>query len=379
MANFRVTTRKNLDNTTSHTAWVTQKASRFNKVFRGGFRKNLTFQTRLQAEIWGQELTAALESGEDVTPYLSANKPVSFVLRKILESDSNSKSLSQQQANALERLADYEVFVKKSSCMLTPYDIKQVVSQMTSDGCSPSTCKWYLDNLSSALESAETACGIKATNKAIVAARPSLKKLKLIGDSTARVRIVTYDEYDSILNHCVGLRSNERIKTPYAEIFRFATSLGLREGEHEKLDWKDVDLDKMRGGRNATIVIHNHKDNNTAEGTTTTIPLTIEAYNVLMQLGPKTKGRIFPYNFDSVARMFRKFFAKLDIVDLQFRDFRRTAITELALSGLSLQEVAVISRHRDLKVLEKHYIQIDAYKVAKKLQRLPNAGLMTNW
>ena len=85
---------------------------------------------------------------------------------------------------------------------------------------------------------------------------------------------------------------------------------------------------------------------------------------------PVTDERILPYNAESVSAAFQRACNRLGIVDLHFHDLRHEGITSLFESGLSIEEVAMISGHRSWAMLRR-YTHLSATTLAEKM----NAGI----
>lgn len=81
-------------------------------------------------------------------------------------------------------------------------------------------------------------------------------------------------------------------------------------------------------------------------------------------------ARILPYNAESVSAAFQRACNRLGIVDLHFHDLRHEGITRLFESGLSIEEVAVISGHRSWAMLHR-YTHLSAVTLAEKMNANP--------
>jgi integrase len=104
----------------------------------------------------------------------------------------------------------------------------------------------------------------------------------------------------------------------------------------------------------------------TKNGHPRTIPLTPAAMLQLQALAPDFTGRLIPTSASAVKQAWRRLQKRADISDLHFHDLRHEAITRLFEYGLSLPEVALISGHRDPRMLFR-YTHLRAEDVAKKL------------
>jgi len=156
-------------------------------------------------------------------------------------------------------------------------------------------------------------------------------------------------ELDALLHGCTLGR------TPLlAPVIQFAIETGMRRGEIVSATWDNVDLDK----RTLHIPI-------TKNGHARTIPLTPKAVELLADL-PRTDDRVFPITGNAIRLAWVRLKKRVGIVDLRFHDLRHEAISRFFEMGLSVPEVALISGHRDPRMLFR-YTHLRAEDVGKKL------------
>jgi integrase len=139
---------------------------------------------------------------------------------------------------------------------------------------------------------------------------------------------------------------------------RFALETAMRRGELAAMKWRDVDLHRC------LLIIPETKT-----GTPRTIPLSSRAMNVLREL------RAHPTSIDGVVftrrpPYFTERFAaarkRAGIEDLRFHDLRHEAVSRLFERGLNVMEVATISGHQDLRMLNR-YTHLRPEDLLKKL------------
>lgn len=129
---------------------------------------------------------------------------------------------------------------------------------------------------------------------------------------------------------------------------------GLRRGEALALEWSRIDLD----GRVALIP-------NTKNGRPRTIPLTDGAIDLLTRL-PRTGALVFPISAVALRQGWQRLLARTGIVDLRLHDLRHEAISRFAEMGLNMPELALISGHRDYRMLQR-YTHLRPSDLARKL------------
>jgi integrase len=68
----------------------------------------------------------------------------------------------------------------------------------------------------------------------------------------------------------------------------------------------------------------------------------------------RRKVRFFPYNSKSVGTAFRRACADADVRDLHFHDLRHEGTSRLFEVGLSIEQVALVTGHKDWKMLRRY-------------------------
>jgi integrase len=109
------------------------------------------------------------------------------------------------------------------------------------------------------------------------------------------------------------------------------------------------------------LLIRDRKDPRRKRGNNQRIPLLrvtgYDAYAIIEEqrrfLG-RGRGRIFPYNGRSVGTAFRRECRELKIEDLHFHDLRHEATSRLFEAGFSIEQVALITGHKDWKMLRRY-------------------------
>ncbi|RAM64943.1 hypothetical protein RB24_09905 [Herbaspirillum rubrisubalbicans] len=144
-------------------------------------------------------------------------------------------------------------------------------------------------------------------------------------------------------------------------VILFAIETAMRQGEIVSLDWRHIDLDK----RTAHLP-------DTKNGDHRTVPLSMRAIALLRRLAlieptPDRAGPVFPgVTGEAVKRAFQNARKRAGIEDLRFHDLRHEAVTRLFEKGLHPIEVASISGHKDMRMLQR-YTHLEASKLALKL------------
>ena len=79
----------------------------------------------------------------------------------------------------------------------------------------------------------------------------------------------------------------------------------------------------------------------------------------IIQRQPRVSPRIFPYKARTIGTYFTRAVAAAGIDDLHLHDLRHEAISRLFAAGFRIEQVALVSGHRDWQML-KRYTHIQA-------------------
>ncbi|SIT08608.1 Phage integrase family protein [Insolitispirillum peregrinum] len=146
-------------------------------------------------------------------------------------------------------------------------------------------------------------------------------------------------------------------ETPYIwDVIDFAIQTAMRQSEILGLLWHRIDTERR---------IAHFPD--TKNGFARDVPLTSKAAGILIEHGADGLARPFPYTVRMVQWAWRRTLQRAGIGDLHFHDLRHEGISRLFEKGLSIPEVAVVSGHRDFRMLAR-YTHLRAIDVGRKLE-----------
>jgi integrase len=194
--------------------------------------------------------------------------------------------------------------------------------------------------------------GISAPVEPINLARIALARLGLVGKGNERDRRPTQDELDRIIG---ALEANDRQQIPVCRIVRFAVATAMRQSEIVRVEWRDFDASTRM------LLIRDRKDPRKKKGNDQKIPLLdISGYDACKIIEEQERysnsreGRIFPYNGRSIGSAFRRQCRDLAIEDLHFHDLRHEGTSRLFEAGFSIEQVALVTGHKDWKMLRRY-------------------------
>jgi len=177
----------------------------------------------------------------------------------------------------------------------------------------------------------------------------------------ARERRLLPGELDLLLKACASTR-NEWLRIGIL----LAVETGMRRGELLSVRWDDVCFES------STLLIRETKN-----GHARRIPLTDRAHTLLREReGHRDTSQtlVFPISANAFRQCWERCRRKVaehhpGIRDLRFHDFRHEAVSRFFELGLSVPEVALISGHRDPRMLFR-YTHLRAEDLAHKM-RMP--------
>lgn len=175
--------------------------------------------------------------------------------------------------------------------------------------------------------------------------------------SKPRERRLTREEVDLIKDH---LKQN--CHPDFRDFVTLAMETGMRKGEVLRVKQADLDL--------SVSVL---KLPETKNGYSRTIPLNSVATEVLKHRLRSFSGRLFPFEEPWCRYHWNKLVNAIGIKDLHFHDLRHEAISRFFEMGLSVPEVALISGHKDYRMLAR-YTHLRAEDVGKKMEKLQAAS-----
>lgn len=164
-----------------------------------------------------------------------------------------------------------------------------------------------------------------------------LEKLRLDCPNRSRERRLRQGEFEQLIDACRLCRNPHILP-----IIRFALETGMRRGEILAIHWHDLNH------RDQTLTIPMSKN-----GRSRQIPLSNEAIAIINEI-KKEGDHVFPVTGNGFRLAWQRVKKRAGIEDLHFHDLRHEAISRFFEIGLSTPEVALISGHRDMRMLYRY-------------------------
>lgn len=171
--------------------------------------------------------------------------------------------------------------------------------------------------------------------------------------------IVTIPEKE--LQQILGLLK-EKNRDHYRVIFLLLAT-GLRSGELTSLEWKDVDL------KNNIIAVKNTKADRVDF-----IPIYSELRDFILEEFSEREGKVVKYANKDSLKFFKRFLEREKFKHYSIHTLRKTYISRLVNSGLSVYDVMTLARHKSIQTTLKHYTAAELSRIGKEVSDKANMG-----
>jgi integrase len=220
---------------------------------------------------------------------------------------------------------------------LKPLDLVNFASDRRHQGAAPYTVLMDVSKLGTVLRYAGAGLGLPDV---VGQARPLLNHAGLIGGGGKRERRPTDDELSRIV---------AALPSQYRKVIEIMIAIGLRRGEVCRLRWEDLDRERK------LILVRNRKDPRQKVGNDQWIPLIRGAWEIVCDISLECRvGYISPVHPQTLSKVFKITCDKLCIIDLHLHDLRHEAISQMFESGMSIEQVALVSGHKDWRHLKRY-------------------------
>jgi integrase len=321
-------------------ATIRRRGGKWNvQVRRNGVKTSRTFTRRADALQWarGAELTAERQGAAIVA---RCEGTLGGLLDRYASEIVPRKKSAHNESRFVANLKGALGSIRLGH--LTPAHVARYRDTRL-ESVSGSTVLRELAVLQHALQVARREWGIPIRNVAQEIRKPT--------PNPARDRRLQPGELESLIGQCQNSLLRNAIVV--------AVETGLRRSELLRLEWRHINL--MAG----TLYISESKN-----GHPRTVALTPKAMAVLSTM-PNTYAKVFPITANALRLAWERLVRRVGIENLRWHDLRHEAISRFFEMGLNAPEVALISGHRDPRMLFR-YTHPRAEDVARKLKAREN-------
>jgi integrase len=290
-----------------------------------------TFTSRQDAERWARSVETEIDRGS----YISTAEAQKYTfadlidryLREVLRGNRHEKVQAYRyKAMARSALGQFNV------ARLTPSHVAKYRDDRLCEVSAASVIR-ELACISLVINRARKEWGINMTNPVPLVRKPPSPR--------GRERVVSDEELARLgeVLQPVGKRS-----IWMAPLVFLALETAMRRGELLSLRWGDIDLE----ARTATLL-------ETKNGDKRVVPLSSRAVQILREMPRDISGRVFPLTGFAVSKAWTTATFRAGLKDLHFHDLRHTAITRMASKLPNVIELAAVSGHKSLRMLQRYY------------------------
>lgn len=295
-----------------------------------------TFTLLKDAQTWAKNIELQLERGEALG---RETVLLSTLIERYLVSVAPAKKGYQQEAPRLRAWLQHPI-AKREAASIKPADIASYRDQRLKAGKAAATVRIELSLISSVYKHAKHEWGFAGLSNPVT-------EIKRPAPSKGRDRRLEEGEFEAILGAAHG--------TYMGSLIPLAIETAMRAGELASLKWEHINLSKR------TAVLPDTKN-----GDKRVVPLSLKALEILSRIernGPNVFQLRSSY---AITDAFRRITKRVGITGLRFHDLRHEAVSRLFEKRLNVMEVASISGHRSLQMLQR-YTHLRAEELALKL------------
>lgn len=328
-------------------ATITKRGGRWSaQIRRKGYpSQSRTFATKAQALAWATCEEAGVEQGQ--APVCRSELraiSLSALIDRYLEEVTPHKRSAESERLRLRKM-QLDPIAAMSLASLTAKAVSSYRDRR-SETVKAGTVRRELSLLHNILDVARIDWGLA------VASNP-VKLVRMPRLDNARNRRLQPGEFERLIEAASSYGNDKLLP-----IVMIAIETGMRRGEIVGMRWQDVDL-----ARRIVSIPH------TKTGRPRVIPLTARA-SAILSAQVRAGDSVFGITANALKLAWQRAVKKAGFDGLRFHDLRHEAVSRFFEIGLSLPEVALISGHRDPRMLMR-YTHMRASELADKLRTSP--------
>lgn len=315
-------------------------------VRRKGFKTQCkTFAKKSQADAWARQVEADMDRGQVQPEVQHQDLTVAQCIKRYRELRSSSE-------RPISPLSNEEYILRRLNTELghlnvsrmTPNDLVGYARSRADDGVDGWTTNTEVSKLGTAMRYAGASYNLTLPD-VVKAARPLLNHLGLVTGGVRRERRPEGDELERVVASVRARRGEV-----YARAIEFAVGSTMRRGEICRVQKGDVDREKR------LLLIRDRKHPRQRKGNDQWIPLLGRAWEIVEARLAEDDGesRLFPLEPGTLSKYFKEACRTEGIENLRLHDMRHEGTSVLFEEGLKIQEVALVTGHKDWRHLQRY-------------------------
>lgn len=315
-------------------------------IRKSGVMRCKTFDTKSAAKTWATRIEAELEGYRASGKFSAGKIRLEELIQRYTKEVYPHKPYGRSKQRELAKL-EREIGALPAGMLTTP-DLTRYYTKRIAEGAGPVSVAASLAYLGRVLRIARDLWHLDVPFEPVREAKSALALVGKAGRSNSRDRRVTDDEISKLTAH---FRAKEQRLIPMADLIEFAVATGMRLGEICRIRWADYEPEKR------IVMIRDRKHPRDKLGNNQRVPLlSATGFDpiAIIERQPRVGERIFPVLEKSVSRLFARAVEDLELPDLHFHDLRHEAISRLFAAGYRIEQVALVSGHRDWAMLRRY-------------------------
>lgn len=326
---------------------IIKRGNRYRALVRkGGHVKCATFGTRAAAKGWAatveQEIDELRASGVMQPRGQTLETLIDRYVTELWPTHRWGRTKAADLARLKKDLGHHEV------SKLTAHHLTEYFGKRFRSGSGPVVIAAQAGYLIRVLKVARTTWHLDVPLQAAMDAREALTTVRMTGKSKHRDRRVTDEEIAALITH---FKLKPRGGIPMPDILQFCVATTMRIAEVCRLEWRDLDETKK------TIIVRDRKHPKDKIGNDQLVPLLsaagYDAFGIIKRQW-KSGARIFPYKARTISTLVTRAAVACKLEDLHLHDLRHEGISRLFDAGYQIQQVALVSGHRDWASLKRY-------------------------
>ena len=286
-----------------------------------------TFETKGEAEDWASTVETDMRKGAWVSSKEAESCTLAECLDRFQEEYFPRLKSPRQEVGRVNILKKYPLS-KRIMSTIRSGDLANFRKAREAEGCKPDTIRLDFALISRVFNYARSDWGMESlTNPVQIASKPKLpggRTRRLVGDEETRLLAAASPELRPIII--------------------LAVETAMRRGEIVGLRWENIDLKRRIA-----------KLDDTKNGTSRTVPLSIRAMEILDGLPRNIKGEVFGLRPDSIDKMMARACKAAGIEGLRFHDLRHEATSRFfEKTDLDALEISRITGHKSMQMLSRY-------------------------
>jgi integrase len=320
-----------------------------------------TFGTRIAAVKWARSIEAQIDNGtllpkeKNQLPFRNMSTPFKVATEEYIRTHTVHKRNYKSETFIINKLADYwgDLPIEKVS----KERVLQLRDSLVNANRAGATINKYYNAISKIFQMLQNEWSLEIDNP--------IKGIKRMPVNPSRIKRITGETLEILMKS-----AKENAPPLFTQILKIALETGMRRSELMGLEWQDVDLENRR------VHLHITKNKNPRR-----VPLTQDAVATFKSIPKIHPDKVFPVSLCWLRRYFEKTRtqAKLSwphkginpFEDIRYHDIRHEALSKLSDAGLNVIELAHISGHRVLSMLQA-YVHPSHEAIFEKLDKSTN-------